>query len=95
MKLLSIYKGVLLKDHLQNYQYKVIRPYNSVCEFIIDDFSLMNPNDLITLAYMIKMLHDKHVPYKKVYVIGYGYLKSYIDLYLAHVGLSSFEIVKA
>lgn len=67
---------------------------DNACEFTIANFPLMNLNDLITLAYMIKTLDDKYVTNKKVYVIGYAYLKNYIDFYFAHLGLFDFEITK-
>lgn len=67
-KLLSISKDVLFEERLQNYQYKVIRAGNSVCKLTIADFPLMNLNNLITLAYMIKSLDDKYVTEKKRFI---------------------------
>lgn len=78
-KLLSISKDVIFESHLQSYQYKVIREDNSAYEFTIADFLLLNLNDLITVAYMMKTLDDKHVIDKKLYVVGYPYLKKYMD----------------
>lgn len=49
--------------------------------------------NLITLAYLIKTLEDKRVIDKRAYVLGYAYIKNFINYYLAHIGLSDFEIV--
>lgn len=42
----------------------------------------------------MKTLDDKHLIDKWVYVVGYAYLKTYIDCYFTHLGLSGYEISK-
>lgn len=46
------------------------RAYQSVCEFPLADFPLMNLNDLITLAYLIKSIEDKLVIDKNKFCVG-------------------------
>lgn len=88
VKLVSISKDDMFENLLQNYPYKVIRAYNSLCVFTIFDFSLIYLNDLI------KSLDDKQVADKRSYVVGYAYIKNLIDFHLSHLGLIDVEIAK-
>ncbi|CAI9303282.1 unnamed protein product [Lactuca saligna] len=75
-------------------RYKVIQADQSVCEFPLADFPLMNLNGLITLAYLIKSMEDKAVIDKNKFCVGMSICHNHIDCYLEHLGLSDFEITK-
>lgn len=85
----------MFENHLHNYQFKVFKANNRVYKFIITDYPLMNLNDLITLPYLSKTLDDKKVTDKRSCILGYSYVKNSIDCYIAHLGLSNFDIAIA
>lgn len=72
MRLISISKDAEFEILLQNHRYKVIKADNSVCGFTIVDFTLMNLNDVITLASLVEQYNDGEIILKPLVVVFEG-----------------------
>ncbi|KAL7602722.1 hypothetical protein Lser_V15G16687 [Lactuca serriola] len=82
-KVLTIKKDVMFEDMLQNFRYFVIRADNKQYDFTIADFPLMNCNDLIQVALILKHMEENKLKGSEadVFKVGFAYVKTYIDNY--------------
>lgn len=54
----------------------------------------MNLNDVIAFSYLIKTHDDKQVIDEREYILGYAYVRHFIDFYYVHLGLTDVNIAK-
>lgn len=93
IKIVSRTQDFMFEGVIQNDRYKVVRANNILFEFTIDDFPLINLNDLITFMKITGDFNNDQVQDRASYIIGYSHIKSIIDYYYAHLALTNFEYV--
>ena len=93
-KVLTIKKDVLFEDMLQNFRYFVIRADNKQYDFTIADFPLMNCNDLIQVALILKHMEENKLKGSEtdVFKVGFAHVKTYIDNYFDCLALTDEEL---
>ncbi|KAL7591219.1 hypothetical protein Lser_V15G33877 [Lactuca serriola] len=93
-KVLTIKKDVLFEDMLQNFRYFVIRADNKQYDFTIADFPLMNCNDLIQVALILKNMEENKLKGSEtdVFKVGFVHVKTYIDNYFDCLALTDEEL---
>ncbi|KAL7586161.1 hypothetical protein Lser_V15G40639 [Lactuca serriola] len=93
-KVLTIKKDVLFEDMLQNFQYFVIRADDKQYDFTIADFPLMNCNDLIQVALILKHMEENKLKGSEtdVFKVGFAHVKTYIDNYFDCLALTDEEL---
>ena len=79
---------------LQNFRYFVVRVDNKAFDFTIADFPLMNLNDLIQVAFILKdMEENKLKGYDTdVFRFGFAHIKIFIDNYYDCLALTDEEL---
>ena len=92
---MTIVHDSLFEGLLQNYYYVFVRANNVVSELTIADFPLMNLNDLIQVAYILKNLdaHKLQNTSKDVLKLGLGHIKLFIDNYYDCLAMTDVELV--
>ncbi|KAL7604923.1 hypothetical protein Lser_V15G18161 [Lactuca serriola] len=93
-KVLTIKKDVLFEDMLQNFRYFVIRADNKQYDFTIADFPLMNYNDLIQVALILKHMEENKLKGSEtdVFKVGFAHVKTFIDNYFDCLALTDEEL---
>ncbi|KAL7612549.1 hypothetical protein Lser_V15G06652 [Lactuca serriola] len=93
-KVLTIKKDVLFEDMLQNFRYFVIRVDNKQYDFTIADFPLMNCNDLIQVALILKHMEENNLKGSEteVFKVGFAHVKTFIDNYFDCLALTDDEL---
>ncbi|KAL7607644.1 hypothetical protein Lser_V15G16187 [Lactuca serriola] len=93
-KVLTIKKDVMFEDMLLNFRYFVIRADNKQYDFTIDDFPLMNCNDLIQVALILKNMEENKLKGSEtdVFKVGFAHVKTYIDNYFDCLALTDEEL---
>ncbi|KAL7609544.1 hypothetical protein Lser_V15G13888 [Lactuca serriola] len=93
-KVLTIKKDVLFEDMLQNFRYYVIKADNKQYDFTIVDFPLMNCNDLIQVALILKHMEENKLKGSEtdVFKVGFAHVKTYIDNYFDCLALTDEEL---
>ncbi|KAL7607148.1 hypothetical protein Lser_V15G19426 [Lactuca serriola] len=93
-KVLTIKKDVLFEDMLQNFRYFVIRADNKQYDFTVADFPLMNCNDLIQVAMILKHMEENNLKGSEteVFKIGFAHVKTFIDNYFDCLALTDEEL---
>ncbi|KAL7604851.1 hypothetical protein Lser_V15G19577 [Lactuca serriola] len=93
-KVLTIKKDVLFENMLQNFRYFVIRADNKQYDFTIADFPLMNCNDLIQVALILKHMEENKLKGSEtdVFKVGFAHVKTFIDNYFDCLALTDEEL---
>ncbi|KAL7601073.1 hypothetical protein Lser_V15G24877 [Lactuca serriola] len=93
-KVLTIKNDVLFEDMLQNFRYFVIRADNKQYDFTVADFPLMNCNDLIQVALILKHMEENKLKGSEtdVFKVGFAQVKTYIDNYFDCLALTNDEL---
>ncbi|KAL7587313.1 hypothetical protein Lser_V15G40383 [Lactuca serriola] len=93
-KVLTIKKDVLFEDMLQNFRYFVIRADNKQYDFTVADFPLMNCNDLIQVALILKHMEENNLKGSEtdVFKVGFAHVKTFIDNYFDCLALTDEEL---
>ncbi|KAL7617007.1 hypothetical protein Lser_V15G03290 [Lactuca serriola] len=93
-KVLTIKKDELFENMLQNFRYFVVRADNKPVDFTIADFPMMNLNDLIQVALILKeMEENKFNRYDtNVFKFGFAHIKKFIDNYYDCLALTDEEL---
>ena len=96
-RVLSITKDVMFEDMIHNFRYHVFRANNVSCDISVADFPLMNLNDLIQVALILKDMDASQLQAtdKDVLRLGFGHIKIFIDNYYDCLALTDLELASA
>ena len=97
VKVFNITKDVLFEGVLQNYRFHVVRANNVACDFSVVDFPLMNMNDLINVANILRSVDVSklQVNNKEDFLIGLAHIKLFIDKYYDCLALTDVQLAIA
>lgn len=97
VRVLNISKDVFFEDVLQNFCYHVVRVDNTTFDFSVANFPLMNLNDLIQLARILKGIDAMKLQgtSKDEYPLGLAHIKLFIDNYYDCLALTDVELALA
>ncbi|KAL7609165.1 hypothetical protein Lser_V15G10960 [Lactuca serriola] len=93
-KVVTIKKDVLFEEMLQNFRYFVIRADNKQYDFTVAEFPLMNCNDLIQVALILKHMEENNLKGSEtdVFKVGFAHVKTFIDNYFDCLALTDEEL---
>ena len=96
-KVVAIKKDVLFENMIQNFRYHVIRANNQAIDFCVADFPLMNLNDLIQVALLLKEMEASQLKGtdKEVFRLGLAHIKIFIDNYYDCLALTDEELASS
>lgn len=97
VRVLKISKDVLFKGVLQNFFYHAIRANNVAFNFSVADFPLINLNDLISVARILKGvdISNLQMKNKEEFLIRYVDIMLFIDNYYDFLPLIDVELALA
>ena len=97
VKVLNISKDTLFEGLLQNFRYYVVRANNVAFDFSMEDFTLMNLNELISVAKILSSVDvSKLQMTKKIdFLIGFAHIKLFIDNYYDCLAMIDVELASA
>ena len=97
IRVLNIYKDVLFEGVSKNYRFQVIRANNVAVDFSMADFSLMNSNDLIYVATILKGTNVLKLQLSSIEyaLIGFAHIKLFIDNYYEYHALIDVDLALA
>ena len=76
VRVISVTKGVMFENMIKNFRYHFMRANNVTCDFSIADFPLMNLNDLVQVALILKDMDSLKLQgtRKEVLRLGLGHI---------------------